>query len=119
MHELEQELGIRVLVSTAVAMGSKCQIAIEREIAQMRDDIDQIDGPRSDEIREQFVARVTEIRERMNGFAEEIAQFAIGLKKEISRGSSRGKTAKKRGNKGKTGAKNRLAANQPTKSSSQ
>lgn len=118
MHDLEQELGIRVLVSTAVAMGTKCQIAIEREIAQMTEDIDQLDGPRGEEIREQFVARVTEIREKMDGFAEEIAQFAVGLKKEISRGSSRGKIAKKRGHKGKTGVKNRPAANQPTKSSS-
>lgn len=101
MSQLETELGVQVIVSTAVAIGTRNRIAIEQEIAALEYRINQLNGPGSEELKNATRIHSNRVREHMEHVANELIRLLTELKREWSRidgtkpGKRRGRPAKK------------------------
>ena len=85
MREVEKELGLRVVISTAVAMGTRCQIEIEREIAYIESEIASLTGSNSAVVRDAFEKRVANIRSSMERLEDSVVAFANDLRKQVAK----------------------------------
>lgn len=96
MRDLENELGIRVIVSTAVAMGTRCQIEIERDIAMIEYEVEIANLGENTQVKDAIGKRVEAIRSSMARLEESIVLFALDLRKQVSKATPQRKSAIKK-----------------------
>tara|TARA_R100000306_G_C4297050_1_gene103124 strand:+ start:237 stop:554 length:318 start_codon:yes stop_codon:yes gene_type:complete len=82
---VDKELGIQVIVSTTIAIGTRTRIAVEEEISVMLDRLNQLSGPESEAIKVDAFKHIERIRSHMDEVSDEVLRLLSELRKEWSR----------------------------------